>query len=135
MQITRQADYAARTILYLATAKEGKRIATGQIARAQQIPLSFLPKIISQLSVAGLLNTARGARGGITLAREAEQITLLDVIEAIDGPIQLNICAEDKGDCAFEGNCALQTVWCDTQKELVTKLKSTNFEQLSASST
>jgi Rrf2 family protein len=135
MRITRQADYATRALLYLASAKKGKRVATSQIAIEQQIPASFLSKIISQLSLAGLLNTSRGARGGIRLAREAEQITLLDVIEAIDGPIQLNICVEDKGSCALEGNCPLQSVWCDIQKELVTKLKSTNFGQLSASST
>jgi Rrf2 family protein len=132
MQITRQVDYATRAILYLAGAKKGKRVATSEIATEQQIPPSFLPKIISQLSVGGLLNTSRGAYGGITLAREPEQITLLDVIEAIDGSVQLNICLEGKGVCAFEGNCPLQSVWCDTQKELVMKLKNTNFGQLSA---
>jgi DNA-binding IscR family transcriptional regulator len=57
------------------------------------------------------------------------------VIEAIDGPIRLNICVEAEGGCAFEGNCPLQSVWCETQKELVTKLKNTTFGQLSASST
>jgi Rrf2 family protein len=79
-----------------------------------------------------LIKTSRGAHGGITLARDAEQITLLDVIEAIDGPIQLNICIEDKGDYAFEGNCPLRSVWCDVQNELTSKLRNTNFTQLIA---
>lgn len=134
MRITHQADYATRAILYLTGAEKGKHVATSQIANEQQIPPSFLAKINLQLSVAGLIKTSRGARGGITLAREAEQITLLDVIEAIEGPIQLNICVDNKDGCAFKGNCPLQSVWCETQRELVTKLKNANFGQLSAPS-
>ena len=131
MQITRQADYATRAILYLARTGKGERIATSQVAREQKIPPSFLAKIISQLSVAGLLHTSRGARGGISLAREPNQITLLEVIEAIDGPIKLNMCIEQQGGCMYEENCPLQPVWCNAQEELVTKLKNTNFAQLS----
>lgn len=130
MQITRQADYAARAILYLARYGRGERIATSQVAKEQKIPPSFLAKIISQLSVAGLLHTSRGAHGGISLAREPEQITLLEVIEAIDGPIQLNMCVEQHGACMFEENCPLQPVWHSAQSELVTRLKNTNFGQL-----
>ncbi|MCC6300431.1 MAG: Rrf2 family transcriptional regulator [Anaerolineales bacterium] len=130
MQITRQADYATRAILHLARAKTGERISTSQVAKEQKIPPSFLAKIISQLAVAGLLHTSRGAHGGITLAREPSQITLLEVIEAIDGPIQLNMCVEQNGACPFEEGCPLQPIWCDTQNELVAKLRSTNFSQL-----
>ena len=92
MQITRQADYAVRAVLYLARLNGKERAATSQVAKEQHIPPSFLAKIISQLSIAGLLHTSRGARGGVTLAREPEAITLLEVIEAIDGPIMLNEC-------------------------------------------
>ena len=132
MRIRRQADYATRAISYLASAEKGKYVATSQVANEQQIPPAFLAKIILQLSIAGLIKTSRGARGGITLARDAEQITLLDVLQAIDGPIQLNVCVEDQGDCAFEGNCPLQSVWCDIQNELTSKLRNTNFTQLIA---
>ena len=64
MQITRQADYAVRAVLYLASLGEGGRAPTGQIARKQHVPPSFLAKIVSQLSVAGVLHTSRGAPGG-----------------------------------------------------------------------
>jgi Rrf2 family protein len=133
MQITRQADYATRAILHLARSKEHRLVATSEIAREQSIPASFLAKIISQLSIAGLLRTSRGAHGGISLTRDPEQITLLEVIEAIDGPILINICVEGESSCTFGGHCPLQRVWCDIQKELVTKLKNTNFGQLSRS--
>lgn len=129
MQITRQADYAVRAVLHLARNNE-QRIATSMIAEEQRIPPSFLAKIISQLSIAGLLHTSRGARGGVTLAREAKDITLLEVIEAIDGPIQLNECVGDNGSCSFDDDCPLRPVWCDAQEELVGRLKSTTFASM-----
>lgn len=130
MQITRQADYAVRAMLYLARRGQTERAATSQVAEEQHIPPSFLAKIISQLSIAGLLHTSRGARGGVTLAREPRDITLLEVIEAIDGPIRLNECVGDSGACTFDEQCPLRPVWCEAQSELITRLKGTNFAQL-----
>jgi Rrf2 family protein len=129
MQITRQADYAVRAVLYLAQLGNEQRAATSQIAQDQQIPPSFLAKIVSQLSVAGLLQTSRGARGGVSLARTPEQISLLEVVEAIDGPILLNECVSSNGVCTFGENCPIHPIWCDTQVELVKRLKNTTFAQ------
>ena len=131
MQITRQADYAVRAVLHLARSSDA-RIATSVIAEQQKIPPSFLAKLISQLSIAGLLHTSRGARGGVTLARQAGEITLLEVIEAIDGPIQLNECVGDTGTCSFDKDCPLRPVWCEAQEELVGRLKNTNFADMIA---
>jgi Rrf2 family protein len=128
MQITRQADYAVRAVLYLAKIGPETRAATSQIAHEQQIPPSFLAKIVSQLSVAGLLQTSRGARGGVSLARSAEQISLLEVVEAIDGPILLNECVAANGVCTFGDDCPMKPIWCETQKELITRLKTTTFD-------
>lgn len=129
MQITRQADYAVRAVLHLARSGD-TRTATSVIAEQQKIPPSFLAKIISQLSIAGLLHTSRGARGGVTLARQAGEITLLEVIEAIDGPIQLNECVGDTSTCSFDTDCPLRPVWCEAQEELVNRLKGTNFADM-----
>ncbi len=130
MQITRQADYAVRAVLYLARMEPNQRAATSQVAQEQRIPPSFLAKIISQLSIAGLLHTSRGARGGVTLAREPKEITLLEVIEAIDGPIMLNECVGDSSTCTFDEDCPLRPVWCEAQNELIARLKGTNFQQI-----
>jgi Rrf2 family protein len=127
MQITRQADYALRAILYLAELPPEKRASTSQIAKEQQIPPSFLAKIISQLSVAGLINTSRGARGGVSLARSPEKINVLEVVEAIDGPILLNHCTTDEGSCTFGDDCALRPIWCDARDELVSRLRNSTF--------
>lgn len=130
MQITRQADYALRAVLYLAELGSERRAATSQIAAEQHIPPSFLAKIVSQLSVAGLLQTSRGARGGVSLALSPEDITLLQVVEAIDGPILLNECVADKGVCVFGEDCSLRPVFCDAQAELVARLEETSFDKL-----
>jgi len=129
MQITRQADYAVRAVLYLARLGMGNRAATSTIAEDQHIPPSFLAKIVSQLSIAGLLHTSRGARGGVTLARNSEDITLLEVVEAIDGPIRLNECAHSDGMCAFSNDCPLVSIWQDAQSDLVNRLGNANFAQ------
>src|SRR5512139_3481692 len=129
MQITRQADYAVRAVLYLAQLGSDQRAATSQIAQDQQIPPSFLAKIVSQLSVAGLLQTSRGARGGVSLARAPEQISVLEVVEAIDGPILLNECVSASGVCNFGDDCPMKPIWCDAQAELVSRLRSTTFDR------
>lgn len=130
MQITRQADYAVRAVLHLARINGNERAATSQVAKEQHIPPSFLAKIISQLSIAGLLHTSRGARGGVTLARDPKDVSLLEVIEAIDGPIMLNECVGENSTCTFDDDCPLRPVWCEAQEELVNRLKGTNFQQL-----
>jgi Rrf2 family protein len=126
MEITRQADYAIRAILYLAENEKKGRAPTNLIAEAKHIPPSFLAKIISQLSVAGLVNTSRGARGGVTLSRPSEEITLLEVIEAIDGPLSI---------CQFGKECLVGPVWCKLQEELVSRLKEITFRSLVKDST
>jgi Rrf2 family protein len=120
-------------VLYVAKLGVNQRAATRQIAQEQHIPPSFLAKIISQLSIAGLLQTSRGARGGVMLAKKPEEISLLEVVEAIDGPIMLNECVHGDKGCSFgENNCRLRPVWCEVQDEVVKRLKDTNFSQLLA---
>jgi Rrf2 family protein len=130
MQITRQADYAVRAVYHLSQLEPGERAATSHIAEEQQIPPSFLAKIVSQLSVAGLLQTSRGARGGVSLAKTPEEISLLEVVEAIDGPILLNVCVTGNGkNCFFGENCPVAPIWCDAQLELISRLKESTFDQ------
>ena len=130
MQITRQADYAIRAVRYLAKQGSSERVATSVVAREMKIPPSFLAKIISQLSIAGLLHTSRGARGGVSLAREPKDISVLDVVEAIDGPILLNECVGTSKPCTFEGDCLVHPIWLEVQESLVNRLRETRFDVL-----
>jgi Rrf2 family protein len=130
MQITRQADYAIRAVRYLAKQGTSQRVATSTVAREMKIPASFLAKIISQLSIAGLLHTSRGARGGVSLAREPKEISVLDVVEAIDGPILLNECVGTSKPCTFEEECLVHPIWVEVQESLVKRLRATRFDVL-----
>jgi Rrf2 family protein len=129
MQITRQADYAIRAMYYLAQLRPNERAATSQIAVHQHIPPSFLAKIISQLSIAGLIHTSRGARGGVSLAHPANEINLLDVVEAIDGPVSLNECTPgSSSDCPYGDECPISPFWCELQRELAEKLSGATLD-------
>jgi len=127
MQITRQADYALRAVIYLARMDQNTKASTKDIAEDQQIPPSFLAKIISQLSIAGLIQTSRGARGGVSLAKAPEKISVLEVVEAIDGPILLNECTGNPNTCPFGKDCPLHHVWREAKAVLHEKLSTATF--------
>lgn len=130
LEITRQADYALRATMEVARMDYGERAPTATIAERQQIPLPFLAKIVSQLVVRGILEATRGASGGVSLARPAEQITMLEVIEAIDGPITINRCTRDPSVCELAVSCPFCEIFTDAQQELVNKLGGTTLQTL-----
>ena len=133
MEITRQADYAVRAVLDLAMLSDGERAFAGAIADRQNIPTAFLTKIFSRLSAEGIVTTRRGVKGGVRLARPASKITMLEVIEAIDGPIALNRCTRHPSDCPLDATCAVYPVWHMLCDELRVRLNSITFDMLAAS--
>jgi Rrf2 family protein len=130
MEISRRTDYGIRVILDLASLGDGERAPTQEIADRQNIPAPFLAKIISQLSLSGLVTTFRGAGGGVTLSRPPAEINLLEVIEALDGPVRLNRCAIEPSMCPRDENCPVHDVWSKAQADLTGVLSSTTFEAL-----
>jgi Rrf2 family protein len=130
MEISRRTDYGVRVILDLASLQDGERASTQEIAERQSIPAPFLAKIVSQLSTSGLVETYRGARGGVVLARPPGEINLLDVIEALDGPIRLNRCALEPNACPREEKCPVHDIWVEAQRDLTQMLTSVTFDTL-----
>ena len=130
MVISRRTDYGVRIVLDLATIPQDERAAAHDIADRQRIPRPFLAKIISQLCLAGLVTTYRGAGGGVALARPAADITLLDVVEALEGPVRLNRCVIQPDDCPRNSYCPVHHVWNQAQSDLVDRLGNTTFEIL-----
>lgn len=130
MEISRRTDYGVRVILDLASLTENERASTQEIADRQNIPAPFLAKIISQLSLSGLVTTYRGAGGGVKLARPASDISLLEVIEALDGPIRLNRCVIEPSACPRDEHCPVHYIWAKAQQELTGLLGVTTFEEL-----
>jgi Rrf2 family protein len=72
------------------------------------VPLPTTQKLMGQLAIAGLLNSARGAGGGFSLARPAAEISLADVVEAVEGPIAMTVCSEGRTDCALDAHCRIK---------------------------
>lgn len=130
MELSRQADYAVRAMVHLAGCPEAGRVQTREIAQRQQIPNAFLPRIIASLSRAQLIRTFRGNQGGISLARPAAQISLLQVVEAIDGPIRLNRCTFQPSRCERDYFCPVHPVWKQAQENLNQFLGGTKLTDL-----
>jgi Rrf2 family protein len=109
MRLSHFADYAV--VLMSAAARHcgASRVNAGTLAEETGVPLPTAQKLVSLLTRADLLKSARGSGGGIRLARPAAAISLADIIEAIEGPIALTACVDDaRHDCALEGNCRVQ---------------------------
>ncbi|MFU8839795.1 MAG: RrF2 family transcriptional regulator [Nitriliruptoraceae bacterium] len=122
MELTRQADYAIRCVLETA---RHERISTREIAARQELSYSFVGKIVSTLARAGILETLRGAAGGVQLGRPPEDITVLDVVQAVQGPIQLNRCVRVPPSCSLVELCPVSPVIRDAQEALAGALSVT----------
>lgn len=131
LQLTRGGEYAVRAMTYLARYPEGHVASLHDIGQAQDIPESFLAKILQSLVRGGLAVSQRGAHGGFALARPATEITLRDVIEAVDGPVSLNQCVLWPEDCERSGDCELHTVWVRAQAQLMDVLGTVTLRSLS----
>ncbi len=134
MEITQQADYAVRAVLELALQPPGMRLSCETIAQRHTIPLAFLTKICARLVTEGILQSQRGVKGGVQLARPAEEINLLEVVEAIDGPITFNRCNRTPSECSRSRTCAVHPIWAELCREFRARLASCNFAAIAASS-
>jgi Rrf2 family protein len=131
--ISRQTDYAARLVLHLASLPEGTRASIAEIAEARLLPAPFVRRLIGGLAKAGILQTARGTGGGIALARPASDISLLDVVTALEGPIVLNQCLDGHHHCPLAHGCPIQTAWAEAARTLETHLAAVRFDALARS--
>jgi Rrf2 family protein len=107
MQITRAGEYGVLGLMNLARRPAGQMAMIEDVSRAEKIPKSFLAKIFQELAKGGLVHSNRGAGGGFALARKPAQITVLQIIEAIEGRIVFQRCKLAKPDCDHAGGCAL----------------------------
>ncbi len=130
MQVSRKVDYALRAVIYLSTRRAGEPASVKEIATRRRVPQKFLEKIIKDLIRHDLVHSYRGAHGGYTLARPAEQISFRDVIEAVEGPISLNVCVSEKRDCSVLASCNMQRVWQEGQRRMLEFFSDTTLADL-----
>jgi len=128
--MTRGADYGLLGILYLARQPRERIVLISEVAEAQGVPESYLAKIFQDLAKAGLVRSHRGARGGFTLARSPRDITLRQIIEAIEGPIALNRCLDPREGCASSAHCPLCGPLAEAQRTLISALDGVTLHSL-----
>jgi len=128
MQVSRKVDYALRAAIHLANDEHrGKACSVAEIAERERIPRQFLEKIIPDLIRSGLVRSRRGPHGGYVLARPAEEMTFKDVIEAVEGPISLNVCVGEHAECFLLGACGMNRVWIEGQRRVMDLFQSTTI--------
>ena len=130
LHITRKGDYAIRGMVYLASRPSGQFSQLVEIAEAVHVPRALLAKIFQQFAKLGLVHSARGAGGGFTLGRPAEAISLLEIIEAVEGPILLNRCLLAEGACGRDSFCTVHPVWSRIQVKMRALLEDVTLKQL-----
>lgn len=127
MQLTRAADYGVRVMIHLARIPRDVRVLLPALADATAAPVSFLSKILQSLARAELICSQRGVSGGFSISERGRNSSMRDVIEAIDGPIRLNVCLARGRACARKAWCPAHPVWAKAQNALLSVLEQSSI--------
>ena len=130
MQITRTADYGVRVMMRLAAAPAGTRMTVADLARDSHASPAYTAKILQRLAGVRLVVSRRGFDGGFELARPASEISLLDIVAALDGPLCLNECAPGGPGCEYSTSCAARDVWVKAQEAVAAVLGAQRLDGL-----
>lgn len=119
LSLTKRGEYAVRMALHLARANGGGRVTAGELGAACDIPMGNVPTVVNLLSRAGVLDCSPGRGGGCMLGRPADEISLLEVIEAVEGPLG-SMCVLDAKRCGLPGReCALHAAWASGREAVL----------------
>jgi Rrf2 family protein len=132
-QISRKIEYGLRAMLFLASVRPDEVVPFREIARRMDVPEAFLAKILKVLVARKMVKAARGAHGGYALARPARDITFLDVIEAVEGPVQVNLCQDHSVGCRAASACTMYGVWKLGQERMLEVFRNTTLDTLAMS--
>ena len=132
VQLNQATDYAFRLVLHLALLPEGGIANGNAISEQERIPPRFLLKIVRYLTKAGIVKSYRGVDGGFALAQPSADISLLDIIKAMEGPIAIHRCLEDRETCSkrCSEECPVHAALGDIQDRMVEDLAQVNFNYL-----
>jgi Rrf2 family protein len=130
MIYSRSAEYAIRAFVHLAQVPEGKYAMVKQIAEEERIPAHFLAKILQQLARKGLLHSSKGPTGGFRLRQPATDISLLGIVEALDGLTDYQRCACGLEECNDHMPCGMHESWKGLRARIVEYLEGTSIADL-----
>lgn len=132
MRMTRGSDYGLRGMLYLARQPLGQVCLVSQVAAAENLPESYLAKIFQDLARNRLLMSHRGAKGGFSLVSDPEEISLLQIIEAVEGPIAIAPCLDMREGCEHADLCEIYDTLDSAQAQMISVLRGTTLADLVA---
>jgi Rrf2 family iron-sulfur cluster assembly transcriptional regulator len=135
LELTKRGDYAVRAMLALARGAGNGLLSARRISEAMDIPVRFLPQVLADLQRAGLVEATAGRSGGYRLAQRADRISLLDVIEAVEGDSRRRSCVLRGGPCGLDGYCDVHDVFFRGQEALLGTLATTTLAELAAPAT
>jgi Rrf2 family protein len=130
LQITRQTEYAIRGLQELARRHSDSPVQLKSIAQACEVSEAFLAKIFQMLSQQNIVKSHRGVKGGFSLGRSADDITLRDIVEVCEGGIALNHCLRKVDPCQDAANCDISPAWRNAQQALTTALEQTKLRDI-----
>jgi Rrf2 family transcriptional regulator, iron-sulfur cluster assembly transcription factor len=133
MDLGRRADYAIRSTLDLAR-HPGRLRKARETAAEADVPERYLPQIMAALIRAGIVTSTAGREGGYQMARASADVSLLDVVEAVDGPIRSTECVLRGGACRWDGTCAVHDTWSAAQEAFREQFARSSFADLIANS-
>jgi len=132
MQLTRAADYAVRVMIHMAGLPPGTRTSRTELANAAGCPDQFLSKVLQDLTRAGLVVSHRGNTGGFELPTVRGAASVLEVVEAVEGPLRLNVCLTHDHACERQQWCPAHTMWAKAQEALTGVLRNTTISELAS---
>lgn len=131
MRITARGEYGSRAMIELAVQWGGGLVPLSAIAARQEIPRKYLEQVIADLRNAGLVEAGRGAHGGYQLARDPASITLLDIVQILEGPVSIMECQRAEDDCCgLWGGCGLRDTWNEVEVAARSVLQATSLKSL-----
>jgi Rrf2 family protein len=125
LELTKRADYAIRTVLALARAADDERLSVRRVAADQSVPERFLSQVMRDLVRAGLVEGTVGRAGGYRIAKPSKEISLLEVVEAVEGDSRRRVCILRGGPCALDGVCDVHAVFAAAQDDVLNRLGAT----------
>jgi Rrf2 family protein len=134
-RISRKTEYALRGMIYLARKGSSEYVMLKEIGAATRASHVFLAKIFQTLGDAGLVQSSRGAVGGFRLSRGAEEITLKNILEATEGPVQANVCVVDSDACDFSKTCSAHLAWVRVRNIIDAALSEITLKEIAAERT
>jgi Rrf2 family cysteine metabolism transcriptional repressor len=128
--ISTKGRYATRAMIELALRNHDAPVQLNEIVKEQKISKKYLSSLMSAMVSAGLVNSRRGKNGGFTLAKPSSEISILDILLPLEGPVAPAPCLENTGSCPRSGDCAAREVWLKTKNNLTLFLQGITLEDL-----